>query len=76
MEIKRNLNHHEYDLESEPEEEKKPVRIFCPQGYEFQKKVEEIKGRQYCREHCGREYDKYVASQNTTSCYWIAKGGK
>lgn len=56
--------------------EEKGIRIFCPQGYSMQKKVEEIKGRQYCREHCGANYDKYAASMNVASCYWIAKGGK
>jgi uncharacterized protein (DUF983 family) len=54
----------------------KGIRIFCPQGYEFQKKVEDIKGREYCREHCGKEYNAYLAMENTASCYWIAKGGK
>jgi len=56
--------------------EEKGVRIFCPQGYEFQKKVEDIKGREYCREHCGKEYNAYLAMENTACCYWTIKGGK
>lgn len=55
------------------EEEKKPVRIFCPQGYALQKKVEEVKGPDYCKEHCGFNGDKYTATINVRDCYWIAK---
>lgn len=55
------------------EEEKKPVRILCPQGYAFQKKVEDVKGRDYCREHCGENCTRYSAMENTAKCYWIVK---
>ncbi len=56
--------------------EEKDIQIPCPQGLLFQEKVKKIKGREYCREHCGEEYDKYTASLNTASCYWIIKGGR
>ena len=52
-----------------------PERIFCPQGYVMQKKIEEIKGLDYCREHC-KAMDKYTAMENTARCYWIAKEGE
>ncbi len=54
-------------------EEKKPVRVFCPQGYALQKKVEEAKGLEYCKEHCGFNGDRYTATINVRDCYWIAK---
>ncbi len=60
-------------FQAEPEEEKKPVRILCPQGYVFQKKVEDVKGRDYCREHCGENCTRYSAMENTAKCYWIVK---
>jgi hypothetical protein len=41
----------------------------------MQKKIEEIKGLDYCREHCKRS-DKYTAMENTARCYWIAKEGE
>lgn len=55
------------------EEEKKPVRIFCPQGYALQKKVEEAKGLDYCKEHCGVGGGTYTATTNAANCFWIAK---
>ena len=54
--------------------EKKHERVFCPQGYAMQKKIEELKGSDYCFEHCGN-YDKYTATTNVARCYWIAKEG-
>ena len=57
------------------EEEKKPERIFCPQGYVFQKKIEKLKGLDYCREHCSAQ-DKYTAMKSTAECYWIIKEGE
>ena len=58
---------------SQAEEEKKPVRIFCPQGYALQKKVEEAKGLDYCKEHCGIGGGTYTATTNAANCFWIAK---
>ena len=52
------------------------VRILCPQGYAFQKKVEDVKGRDYCREHCGENCTRYSAMENTAKCYWIVKESK
>ena len=54
-------------------EEKKPVRVFCPQGYALQKKVEEVKGLDYCKEHCGIGGGTYTATTNAANCFWIAK---
>lgn len=55
--------------------ENKPERIFCPQGYVFQKKIEELKGLDYCREHCSSQ-DKYEAAMNVRDCYWTIKEGE
>lgn len=62
-------------FQAEPEKkEEKPVRIFCPQGYAMQRKVEEARGFDYCKERCGKAYDKYNAAVNVAECYWIVKG--
>lgn len=51
-----------------------PEKIFCPQGYVMQRKIEKLCGLNYCREHCSAS-DKYTAMENTAKCYWIAKEG-
>ena len=56
---------------SHPEKKK----IFCPQGYAMQKKIEELKGLDYCREHCGTS-DRYETMMNVRDCFWIAKEGE
>ena len=71
--LERPVSRTETSIFQAEEEEKKPVRILCPQGYVFQKKVENVKGRDYCRERCGENRTRYSAMENTATCYWIVK---